>query len=206
VGVSMNCQVCGEAVPEERIGKVSVLDETFSLCGWCEWWLSRFIAGQITHNIKNIAWGDGKVCCNEMHYIRNFLRANNINEVLEFGAGLSTEIFSILGMKVVSCDVLKNHTQMLSELLSLKSTVEIIHYEYGTPPDFEALYPGRKWDFVFVDGPQERSREVALAMKLANKFIYLHDPNMGEQSFFPDDEWISQVDEPKLFIKRGVSV
>ena len=42
---------------------------------------------------------------------------------------------------------------------------------------------------VFVDGPHERSKEVKVAMKLAKRFIYLHDPNLGEQTFFPDDNW-----------------
>lgn len=200
----MNCQICGEPVPEERIDKVSVLNKTYSLCGWCEWWTERFIEGQINHQIKNIGWGDGKVCWGEMHWIRDFIKANNITEVLEFGAGMSTEVFALFGMKLVSCDVLKNHAKMLSELASLQGIAEIIHYEYGTPPDFDKLYPGRKWDFVFVDGPQERSKEVALATKLSNKFIYLHDPNMGEQSFFPNEEWTGVGNEAKLFVKRGV--
>ncbi len=200
----MKCHICADLIPDERIGQVVVLNRQYSLCGWCEWWLDRFIAGQVEHQVKNITWGDGKVCWNEMHFLREFFKANDITEILEFGAGLSTEIFAIMGMKLVSCDVLENHARMLSQLASLRGIAEVIHYEYGTPPDFDALHPGRKWDFVFVDGPQERSKEVALAMRLSNKFIYLHDPKMGEQSFFPNEEWKGVGNEPKLFIKKGV--
>jgi hypothetical protein len=206
VCISMNCQVCGEPIGEESVDKVIVLGKKFSLCGWCEYWVERFIMGQIAHNVINISWGAGKVCQGEMGVIRDFIRAHNITEVLEFGSGLSTEIFAMLGLKIVTCDVLANHSRLLSQLETLKGIADVIHYEYGTPPDFDTLYPGRKWDFVFVDGPQERLREVALAMKLANKYIYLHDPNMGEQSFFPNDEWIGIGAEPRLFVKKGVEI
>ena len=60
---------------------------------------------------------------------------------------------------------------------------------------------GRKWDFVFVDGPQERSREVKVAMKVSSKYIFLHDPNFGEQSFFPNEEWVKVGNSDKLFEK-----
>jgi hypothetical protein len=41
-------------------------------------------------------------------------------------------------------------------------------------------------------------------MDLSNKFIFLHDPNMGEQDYFPNDEWQPiHPKESKLFVKKG---
>ena len=98
-------------------------------------------------------------------------------------------------------DVLKEHVVLLAGLDSMKNYATFHHYEYGVEPPVGELYPGRKWDFVFVDGPQERSREVKVAMEVSSKYIFLHDPNFGEQSFFPNEEWVKVGNSDKLFEK-----
>jgi hypothetical protein len=165
--------------------------------------LENIIGGGASGTICNILWGAGRVCWNSWYNLRDIIRENHITEVLELGCGLSSELFVNEGVKVVGFDVLKNHVDFLKRMESMRSFAEFHHYEYGEIPPVEKLYPGRKWNFVFIDGPQERSREVAVAMRVCQNIIFLHDPNMGEQSFFPNAEWVPVgPDGTKLFMKN----
>jgi len=184
----MKCEIC----EKENASNVKFDVMEFKLCGWCTDRIHQYIKGNINHSIINICWGFGKVGHSAAWSFRNCLRKYGIKEVLEFGSGLSTELMVNEGTNVISCDVLENHSKLYSKLDSLQNSNQAKFIWYPDSkhlPDFDKLYPGRKWDFVFVDGPQERSNEVRLAMKLSNKWIYLDDPNLGEQSFFPNEEW-----------------
>ncbi len=182
----MKCEICGEE--DASIAKIA--NKEFNLCEWCVGRVTEYIESNINHSVINICWGRGKVGHTAAWFLVDCLRKYGIREVLEFGSGLSTEIMVNEGMKVISCDVLKNHSDLYSKLIPLQERAEFVWYPDSKHlPDFDKLYPGRKWDFVFVDGPHERSNEVKLAMKLSNKWIYLDDPNLGEQGFFPNEEW-----------------
>lgn len=201
----MECDICKAQLTEDQTKRFSIHGQDYCLCGWDALRAKQWIDGNMSHHMINIYWGAGHICWSSWASIREIIRENNIKEVLEMGIGLSSEMFVAEGLKVVGIDVWKSHVELYQQHLGLKGDAEFHWYEYGKLPDFEKLYPGRKWDFVFVDGPQERSGEVELAMKLSNKFIYLHDPNMGEQSFFPNEDWIPTRElEPRLFKKRGV--
>lgn len=166
----MNCKICKQQSDEEY-------------CGWCKNRIQEFIRSNENHSAINITWGCGRISWGDAYYLRDTIKEHNIKEVLEFGTGLSTEIFAILGLKIVSCDTLKNHSDLFGELLSLKGIADIIYYGENLTdplPDFEALYPGKKWEFVFVDGGQGRDRETEIAMKLSSKFILLHDPGLSK--------------------------
>ena len=203
----MNCDVCKRDQGPDGTQPLEFLGKHYNLCPFDQLEVQRFIDSRISGDIININWGGGKLAPGCWEYLREFLRENKIKEVLEFGAGLSSELFFLEGMDLVSFDVLDFHIAMLAKCSSMKASFTGINkakfyaYEYGVPPPVKELYPGRKWDFVFVDGPQERSREVKVAMEVSSKFIFLHDPNMGEQSFFPNEEW-EQL-SIKLFKKRG---
>ena len=175
------------------------------LCGWCQNRVVEFIRVNISHDAINIPWGCGKIGYGEWCAIRDVLRKYKIKEVLEFGTGLSTELFVNEGIKIVSCDVLKKHSELFAKLIPVREMAKFHWYpDYPDTehlPDFDKLYPGKKWDLVFVDGPHERSREVKMAMKLSNKFIYLHDPSLGEQSFFPNEEWKVMKDYNRCYQK-----
>jgi len=192
----MECEICGS----ENASKV-IIDcfqrsdpvMEYVLCGWCQNRVSEYIKTNISHDGINILWGCGRIGYGEWCSLRDFLREHKIKEVLEFGTGLSTELLVNEGIKVVSCDVFKPHLELFAKLIPMQGMAEFHWYpDYPDTehlPDFDKLYPGKKWDLVFVDGPQVRPREVKMAMKLSNKFICLHDPNLGEQSFFPNEEW-----------------
>ena len=203
----MNCDVCRRDQGPEGTTPLVVLGKTYNLCPFDQLEVERFVQMRKSGDVININWGGGKLAPGCWENLRELLRKNNIKEVLEFGAGLSSELFFLEGMDLVSFDVLDFHIAMLDRCSSMKASysgtnkAKFHAYEYGNPPPVETLYPGRKWDFVFVDGPQERSNEVKTAMRVSSKFIYLHDPNMGEQTFFPNEEW--EALDMKLFKKRG---
>jgi predicted O-methyltransferase YrrM len=198
----MICPICEREFGEDGLIPVVFPDKTFRLCEFDYLKLRTFLDGSVVGSVINIAWGAGRIDWSSWFWLRDFLLKNDIHEVMEFGAGLSSELFIALGMKLTSCDLLREHIAVLKKHQGYKHVDFIAYGEDGSLPDIEALYPGKKWDFVFVDGPQERSKEVRLAMKLARKWIYLHDPNLGEQSFFPNESWIrDNGPEDKLFRK-----
>lgn len=198
----MICPICERDFGEDGLIPVVFPDKTFRLCEFDYLKIRTFLDGSINGSVINIAWGAGRLDWSSWAWLRQFIIENNIKEVLEFGAGLSSELFLSLGVDLVSTDILPHHIAILKKHLGYKHATFLPYGPDDSLPDIEAMFPGRKWDFVFVDGPQERSREVRLAMKLSRKWIYLHDPNMGEQSFFPNEEWIrDKGPEDKLFRK-----
>jgi hypothetical protein len=197
----MNCDVCKRDQGPDGTQALSFLGKTYNLCPFDQLEVQRFIDQRITADNLNICWGGGKLAFGCWAGIRDILREYKIKEVLELGAGISSELFVNEGMDLVSFDVLDFHITMLARSPGMRGFAKFHAYEYGKVPPIKELYPGRKWDFVFVDGPQERSREVKLAMEVSSKLIYLHDPNMGEESFFPNEEW-EQL-SIKLFKKKG---
>jgi len=200
----MECKICGDPVPAESINKLDLCKVKYSLCGWCEYWVSRFVEGMANHSVINISWGAGKISWQDAYGLRDFIKENNIKEVLEFGTGLSTEIFAILGLKIVTCDTLKNHSHLFSQYLSLKGIADIHFYDPDpTAPltDFAKLYPGKQWEFVFVDGGQGRDRETEAALKLSSKWIFLHDPGLSK--FKLELPGFEQINGSFLFKKKG---
>jgi hypothetical protein len=153
---------------------------TSGYCGWCKNRINEFAVSNENHSAINITWGCGRIAWSDAYALRDLVKEYYLKEVLEFGTGLSTEIFAILGLKIVTCDTLENHSKLFSELQSLNGIADVIYYESGTLPDFEKLYPGKKWELVFVDGGQGRDMETEIAMKLASKLIYLHDPGLSK--------------------------
>jgi len=181
----MNCDICEEPIQPDSVHKITLHKKEFTLCGWDAQRVLQFIENNITHHSINIYWGVGHICWSTWGSLRVLIRQHNIKEILEIGTGLSTELFYNEGLKIVTMDSCKPHIELYKKLLSMKEQVDFHYYpDSDHLPDLDKLYPGKKWDFVFVDSPHERSREVKLAMKYSTKFIYLHDPNLGEQSFF----------------------
>lgn len=182
----MKCQIC----QSEATSIVEVCGMKFELCGWCANRVAEYIKGNINHSVANILWGFGRVGWSECWALRDLFRKYKIKEVLEFGTGLSTELIVNEGIRVVSCDILKPHLEMYAKLTPLKGMAEFHWYpDSDHLPDFDKLYPNKKWEFVFVDGPQERTREARMAMKLSNRFIMLHDLGLGGSEFLPNEEW-----------------
>jgi predicted O-methyltransferase YrrM len=199
----MKCPVCEIDYGENCLIPVRVGNEEWRMCEFDATKVRTFIDGSVQGSVINIAWGAGRLCWSSWNSLRDIIRKNGITEILEFGTGLSSELFLNEGLSLISCDILPDHIRIFQKHQGYKAATFIPYPNNGNDlPDIEALYPGRQWDFVFVDGPQERSREVQLAMRLSRKFIYLHDPNMGEQHFFPNEFWVPvNHRDDKLFKK-----
>lgn len=196
------CWLCQTPI-EGRVHKAEMHRVDYTFCDWHAILFRDILEGMRSGNIVNIFWGAGHVNFTCWYTIREILRKNGIKEVLEFGIGLSSELFVNEGLKVIGFDACEPHVKRYQQLESIKNDAVFHYYEDKKDgPNVEELYPGRKWDFVFVDGPQSRTREVEAAMRVARKFIYLHDPNMGEEGFFPNEDWIGQGTEPRLFVKK----
>ena len=153
-----------------------------------------------------ILWGEGRLTRGNWLAIKKVLFDYDIKTLLEFGSGLSTELFSLEPCieRLVSCDALKwHHDRMANQKLHSSvpgfktPDVELIHYEVGNLPTFD-----EKFDMVFVDGPGgNRTRELVLAKELAIKVIYCHDWGRGQEEVRPDGEW-EMVSLNRLFVRR----
>lgn len=131
----------------------------------------------------NIDWGKGKINRGGWIGIKAILKDYSIKTLLEFGSGLSTELFSLENLdELWSLDILKWHIDRMKEALP---GVKFIHYEKGYVPEID-----RKFDMVFVDGPAgDRSKELTLANKIALKVIYCHDWARGQKTVKLDSRW-----------------
>lgn len=198
----MICQICGTEKEPGSFKKIEIWGDEYTLCGWDAFRVKQYIDYNISHDAVNIFWGAGHISYTCWYWLRRFIRTFEIKEVLELGIGLSSEMFVAEGLKLVGFDVWPKHVKLYQEHLALKNDAIFHNYPDQTVPPVEDLYPGRRWDFVFVDGPQRRAHEVRVAMKLSERFIYLHDPNAGEEEFFPNDDWVQLATESKLFVKK----
>jgi len=189
----MKCMICNV---EEACEHFTVGGREFHLCGFDALKVATFAHNSVHHGVININWGSGRIDYGSWTTIRNALRKYGIKEVLEIGFGLSTELFVNEGMKVTGFDVYEQHVNVTKQLSTIANEATLHYYpetQIGiTEPStgfVRAVYPNRKWDFVFVDGPHVRTNEVREAMEVSNRFIYLHDPNLGEETFFPNQQW-----------------
>jgi len=187
----MICPACNY---EEVKYNVKIFETVYPLCGFDAYKVDRFAHNVSVGHSVNILWGNGRIGWNEWYTIRDFLRKHNIKEVLEIGCGLSSELFVNEGIQLIGFDTHPTHVSALKRLESLHGHAVFHYYEGdGTEgskePPVEELYPGRKWEYVFVDGPHRRYNEVKVATRVSSRFIHLHDPNLGEEKFFPGTDW-----------------
>jgi len=81
---------------------------------------------------------------------------------------------------------LDTHELNIESMKKKVNNVNFIYYPFGQLPDLESLL----FDMVFVDGPQgDRSRELAVANKIAKKVIYCHDWGRCQTYEALDPKW-----------------
>lgn len=191
------CEVCKSQTPE-TLREV----EGHNICTWCGARVRQFLNASKNDIAINIFWGAGKIGVNEAKTLIRLIIDEKVKSVIEYGTGLSTEIISLVVDDLVSLDEYKKHQDMYRTLMGMNK-VTFIHYESVGPREQRKELPdlGRKFDMAFVDGGQTREREVRHALKHAERIIYLHDPNMGEESFFPNDDWKADKSE-RIYRKK----
>lgn len=140
----------------------------------------------------NIDWGGGKISRGDWRNIKKILLDYNIRTLLEFGSGLSTEMFDLEPQleRIVSLDVLEWHIERMKVALP---RVQFIQYSPEKVPKID-----EKFDMVFVDGPAGRFYELTAANKLATKVIYCHDWGRGQDLVMLDKKW-KVISKNKVF-------
>lgn len=126
----------------------------------------------------NINWGGGGGFAQaDWRFVwEKVIRAYQVETVLEYGCGLSTELMTAVGLHVIS---LETQAQFAEIYQAAGFQVVLCDYEEGYP----AMLPDR-WDLGFVDGPGEqerhdRSKSVLHAMEHCD-LIYLHDYDLHQ--------------------------
>jgi hypothetical protein len=177
----MNCTICNDPAQDNS-----------EFCGWCNERINQFIVGNKNHSTINITWGCGRIGWQDAYYFKSLIDDYGIKDVLEFGTGLSTEIWDLFGVNVVSCDTLENHLNLFKNHATLKDRVDFHYYKQYTLPDFKTLYPGKTWDLVFVDGGQSRDLETEISRDLSHNLILLHDPGLSKFKLDLGEGWEQQ--------------
>lgn len=110
----------------------------------------------------------------DVQLLSDFIRANFIETILEFGSGYSTKIFSDLGVKVVTFDTEAKYLNTARQLQNVTG-----HIWKGVADDFMVKYcKNFKADMVFIDGPaggENREAAYHLATLIDARFIACHD-------------------------------
>ena len=178
----MKCQICDSDIKSDRVDLIVLAGHKFSICHWREGVVDTFVRLKINRSVVNLMWGAGRIGPSDWISTRNFIHDHNITEVLEYGSGLSTELLALEGLKVVTMDIMEQHSRVMKNHFALfrNFNVDVLYYpDSDHLPDLNSLYPDKKWDFIFIDGPQERRREVKHAMEVCSKYISLHDAGCG---------------------------
>lgn len=195
------CEFC-EYETEEPLYKFefpSGPPNTFNICGWCTERVRQFFVSGPAGNAINIYYGAGKVCFPEMKFIGNFIRENKIKSVLEYGTGLSTEILSFFTDDLTTFDEFEKHHKFYTRLKHLNWVKFYWYQSLDLSLPIEPVL-NRSFDFVFLDGGQARKREWIHAMKHNPKYVYLHDPNMGEEINL--NEWECIYGDQRLWKRK----
>jgi hypothetical protein len=141
--------------------------------------------------MMEINFGGGAITKDTWADIEEIILANNLESVLEIGAGSSTLLFSKVAKEVVSLETDKRWIAKLEE--EKPSNIQLIHYVYPKlPQDLDGC-----WDVVFVDGPagSKDHREASMLFaRLRTDLVLIHDSyRKGELvaigNVFPADRW-----------------
>ncbi len=122
------------------------------------------------YNSYGLTFNGGALTIRDWEFIKTAMEQNNIKTVLEFGAGLSTLLFSDAKLdKFVSYE---DKQGWINKLLKLKAGIDIRLW------NGKELKIDEKFDLIFVDGPSgDENREIStkLASELEPKLIVVHD-------------------------------
>lgn len=135
---------------------------------------------------KFINWdnggGFGK---DDWRIVYDLIRKYDIRSVIEYGCGLSTELFMAIGMEIVSLETVEKYADI--------PEANIIVAPYGKHPEL-----GRKFDLAFIDGPgayefelrrelPDRRLSAEHAKRHAAHYVYMHDGGQGQPEVFDND-------------------
>jgi len=175
----IKCSMCGSSCESKKA--TSLLE--YQLCGWCGWLMERTVGTMIKSRNMKILWGNRSIEKKDWVELKKFLKANNIQSILEYGVGLSTELLLLEGYRVVSFECLDFYARMFSR----KVGQNVIHYEAQQgPPDLP-----EKFAFSLIDSPKSgRAKEAEHAVRHTTRFIYMHNPLKDQIDVLQPAGWV----------------
>ena len=137
------------------------------------------------------------------NFLKDFIKKNDIGDILEFGAGKSTLLLDELGCRVTSYETIAGYKAVIRTLLN--DTSEIYLWD-GRDAKIEGQF-----DLVFIDGPkggENRSDAYRLAAEnIDTKYIACHDTHRAAERgwigiYFRGFELLETKDNDRIRIFR----
>ena len=118
------CEVCKIERASEH---VKIMDREWDLCGFDALKANTFINGMKANFVVNINWGSGRIDWGSWYNILDFMNEYKINEVLELGCGLSSELFVASGRTLIGFDEHPTHMEVMKNLVPLHGRATFHH-------------------------------------------------------------------------------
>lgn len=136
-------------------------------------------------------------------FLREFMRENNIENILEIGAGKSTLMFDNLGCSVVSYETIPFIADTITSLST--DRVRIEKWDGKSPIETDD-----KLDLIFIDGPAGGDNREPSYKSVANmntKFVACHDANRKWESlwakkYLSGRECVAQMDDGRIKVYK----
>jgi ADP-heptose:LPS heptosyltransferase/glycosyltransferase involved in cell wall biosynthesis len=136
-------------------------------------------------------WGGGSITDKDWIFIKDIFKKEKVQTVLEFGAGLSTLLFSSVVKSVETYETQPGWIKKIGDMASKNSIIK--HWNGRVVP--EPLK--EKYDFAFVDGPaggQNREWSTKYASEHAD-LVIVHDAGRPSER-----KWQAKYLEPNFYL------
>lgn len=142
---------------------------------------------------EGLDWGKGAIDPMDWPFIEEVIKKNQVETLLEFGAGVSTVLASKLVRHITS---LETEQEWVDKIKLAAPKVNLWKWNGRNIPDSEGAFLYGEFDLAFVDGPangQNREQATRIAVNHA-KMVIIHDATR---------EWESKWEEK--YLKPGFS-
>ncbi len=201
----MMCQCCRETFADKHMWPFKMAGNpptTILVCNWCLWMLKGFVMSVVHgHNMK-IQWGNRSIYRPHWIEVKRFLHQHQPYadpskfKVIEYGAGLTTELLVLEGYDVTTFEPNANYARMCQRFHK-----NITAYSEQTGPPALA----KRFDFAMVDAPQgqsARTKEMVHAIAHTDGYIYMHDPEQTQVNVLEKYGWLPMEDWSKINFHR----
>jgi hypothetical protein len=136
-------------------------------------------------------WGNYPFGKHDWEFIQSYIVENNVKNVLEIGSGLS----SLLISQLCHVDTLENNVTWCDKVT--KSTTDIhdldlYPWDGVNWPDFQ----GKRYDFVFIDGPDEHDPIKSKAIRysgIPRQISFINAINLTDVIFVHDCTRVAEM-------------
>ncbi|HDY87260.1 MAG TPA: hypothetical protein ENH82_03985 [bacterium] len=148
------------------------------------------------HSGQRILWNAMSITEIDWTVLQNFIKEHNIKSIVEFGAGISTQLFDNLGIKIISFETEKRWADKIAKKAP---NANIVLWDGKTDPEISG-------DLAFIDGPhhgENREPSYKAVFESNIPIVACHDVHRPEdmqwvQKYFAD--WKSIIGTNNLLI------